>query len=324
MKKDPRSREDLLQEIEGLQMLCQQLLQEKEQETKLDYAWTGNLGHWYWNIKANHVTFNPLKAKAIGYDPQDLDEPIGYQFFTQKLHPDDYEKTMQNMRDHLAGTAPVYEVEYRIRHRDGSYRWFYDRGRITQRDDKGAPLFLAGIVFDITDRRMQQESLVAENRRLELQSTMDELTKVFNHRAIMEYLQSAMKQSEDDGTSLSVIMMDIDDFKKVNDSRGHLFGDDVLKTSAALMRESTRNQDRVGRYGGEEFLIVLPGSDASNAKKIGTRICRKIKAHDFDGCQVTISGGVASFSGESRMKLIEQADQNLYRAKQQGKDQVES
>lgn len=88
------TKEQLLERIEELEILCGELLKEKEQEAKLDYAWTGNLGHWYWNIKTNAVTFNLMKATALGYDKSELPEPVPYQFFTDKLHPDDYQNTM--------------------------------------------------------------------------------------------------------------------------------------------------------------------------------------------------------------------------------------
>ncbi len=86
------SREQLLKRINDLEMLTQELLNEKEQETRLEYAWTGNLGHWYWNVKTNEVTFNPLKVITLGYDKNEIPEHVSYQFFTDKLHPEDYQK----------------------------------------------------------------------------------------------------------------------------------------------------------------------------------------------------------------------------------------
>ncbi len=147
------SRKQLLDRISDLEMLTRELLKEKEQETRLEYAWTGNLGHWYWNIKTNEVTFNPLKVLTLGYDKSEIPEHVTYQFFTDKLHPEDFQKTMEAMRDHLYGKADVYEAEYRIKAKDGSYKWYYDRGKITQFNDQGKPTFLAGIVFDITEKK---------------------------------------------------------------------------------------------------------------------------------------------------------------------------
>lgn len=88
------TREQLLERIEELEILNRELLMEKEQETKLEYAWTGNLGYWYWNVKTNTVTFNSLKVTTLGYDKTEIPEHVTYQFFTDKIHPEDYNKTM--------------------------------------------------------------------------------------------------------------------------------------------------------------------------------------------------------------------------------------
>lgn len=150
-----------------------------ENEEQINFSWTGNLGHWYWDVKNNEVRFNDLKALALGYTKEELPEKIDYQFFTDKLHPDDYEGVMQNMRDHMMGLTGVYEVEYRIRTKEGRWKWFYDRGKVTRRDAAGKPVFLAGIVFDVT-RQKEQEVVVTvsdnglgieEERRLQLFET---------------------------------------------------------------------------------------------------------------------------------------------------------
>jgi len=103
-----KTKEQLIERIDELEILNQQLLKEKEQETKLEYDWTGNLGHWYWNIKTNNVTFNPLKVTVLGYEKEEIPEIVSYEFFTDKLHPEDHEGTMQAMKDHLYGREPVY------------------------------------------------------------------------------------------------------------------------------------------------------------------------------------------------------------------------
>jgi PAS domain S-box-containing protein len=127
----------------------------------------GNLAWWEWDIPANRVTFNKLKVEMLGYRVEDF-ENVGYQAFTELLHPDDYEKTMQAMRDHLEGRAALYEVEYRIRNKEGAYGWYYDRGSITDWGPQGEPTRLKGIVFDISDRKRlerERETLITELRQ---------------------------------------------------------------------------------------------------------------------------------------------------------------
>ena len=317
------TREQLVQRIAELELLNRELLAEKEQEVRLEYAWTGNLGHWYWHIGTNAVTFNPLKVAALGYAPDEVPEPVPYQFFTDRIHPDDYEHTMQAMRDHLAGQAAVYEVEYRIRAKDGTYRWYYDRGRITRRDTNGKPLFLAGIVFDVTEKKNMQLDLERKNRILVKLSATDGLTQVSNHRTVLEYLKAAMVEADRTRSPLSVALFDIDDFKHVNDSQGHLVGDQVLVDVAALIKGNIRETDQVGRYGGEEFMVVFAQADLATAAKAAERIRQAVAQHRFqDDLHITLSGGVSPYRGGSETDLVRTADVQLYEAKRQGKNRI--
>ena len=317
------SREQLLDRINDLEMLTQELLKEKEQETRLEYAWTGNLGHWYWNIKTNEVTFNPLKVTKLGYDISEIPEHVTYQFFTDKLHSEDFQKTMDAMRDHLYGKADVYEVEYRIRAKDGSFKWYYDRGKITQYDDNCKPLFLAGIVFDITEKKETQLELEYKNRILSEMSSIDGLTKIGNHRTLIEHLNAEIAEANRTCNPLSIAIFDIDDFKKVNDSRGHVYGDQVLVDVASIMKKSIRGSDFAGRYGGEEFMVIFPNTTVPVASKISERIRQAIEDYNFvDGLRITISGGVGQYNNETITELIHSADERLYSAKRNGKNQI--
>lgn len=317
------SNEELVSKIEELSRLNEQLLREREQESRLEYDWTGNLGHWYWNIKTNSVTFNPLKITTLGYGlPADLSS-VPYQFFTDKLHPDDHERAMNAMRDHLRGKAHVYEIEYRILAQDGSYHWFYDRGKITQYDEAGHPVFLAGIVFDITEKKRNEELLERENKLLAVKSSTDGLTSLKNHRAIIEELRAAVLAARNTGQNLSVAMFDLDYFKAINDTHGHHFGDIVLSKIAAIIKKNIRETDIAGRYGGEEFLLVFPNTPLSIARSICERIRLEIEAAVFEkGVRITISGGVQDYHGETTTALIDSADENLYEAKRSGRNRI--
>jgi diguanylate cyclase (GGDEF)-like protein/PAS domain S-box-containing protein len=325
MDKIHYTKEQLLERIEELEILNHELLQEKEQETKLEYAWSGNLGHWYWNVKTNTVLFNPLKITTLGYDENEVSKSVGYQFFTDKLHPEDYQKTMDAMLDHLNGKSKVYEVEYRIQAKNGKYKWFYDRGKITQFDEEGRPLFLAGIVFDITEKKELQMDLEYKNKILAEMSAIDGLTKISNHRTLIEYLKREIAEVNKTRTALSIAMFDIDDFKKVNDSKGHVCGDRVLVDVAASITKNIRSTDFAGRYGGEEFLVIFPKTNLSIAAKIAERIRIAVEQYRFgENLQITISGGLKQYEDESVMEFIRGADECLYKAKMKGKNQIES
>lgn len=147
------NKDELIAELQSKDRFIEHYQEEKAQELDLTFAWTGNLGHWYWDVKGNKVTFNKLKATTLGYSDEEVPENVGFEWFTEKLHPEDYEYVMQNMRDHLYGKSEAYEVEYRIKTKNGSWKWYHDRGTVTKRSNQGEPLFLAGIVFDITTKK---------------------------------------------------------------------------------------------------------------------------------------------------------------------------
>ena len=310
------SKEELLRRIDYLETVIFLLQEERDQEETLDYAWTGNLGRWYWEIGSNEVICNAKKYEAIGYSKDEVPKDIGYEFFTEKLHPEDYEPVMQNMREHLTGQRKAYEVEYRIKAKDGSYKWYYDRGVITKREEDGSPKLLAGIVFDITKKKEMEEEL-------EKLALLDSLTQIMNRRTIFEFLENETKRAERDQHSISVLMFDIDHFKDINDKYGHAMGDRVLIEVAALIKEEIREIDGLGRYGGEEFLVVLSGSDLDHAFLVAERIRHRVAQNQFEnGIRVTISGGLSAYKNQSLYDLVKEADKNLYVSKEKGRNCV--
>jgi len=317
------TREQLIEMIDELNMLNKELLSEKEKEAKLDFAWTGNLGHWYFNIKTDSVVFNPLKIIALGYTMDEIPQKVSYKFFTEKLHPEDYQKTMNAMMLNMEGKTSVYECEYRIQAKDKSWKWFYDRGSVTQRDDYGKPEFAAGIVFDITEKKEREFSLEEKNLLLRQESTTDELTGILNRRAIMEKLETRIKEALNNSSELSIAMFDIDKFKTVNDTKGHTFGDKVIKEVAKIISENLRGMDFIGRYGGEEFLAIYPNTNLEGAFLVCERIRKRVEEFDFgDGYKVTISGGVASEYSDGLTEFINIADKKLYEAKNSGRNKI--
>ncbi len=271
------------------------------------------------------MTFNPLKVTTLGYDKSEIPERVTYQFFTDKLHPEDFQNAMDSMRDHLYGKADVYEIEYRIKAKDGTFKWYYDRGRITQYDENGKPAFLAGIVFDITEKKETQLELEYKNRILSEISSIDGLTKIGNHRTLIEHLKAEIAETSRTSSQLSIALFDIDDFKKVNDSKGHVYGDQVLVDIASIMKKSIRGTDFVGRYGGEEFMVIFPNTILSVASKISERIRQAVEDYNFvDGLRITISGGTSQYNNETITELVHSADTKLYTAKRNGKNQIVS
>ncbi|MBU0682383.1 MAG: diguanylate cyclase [Proteobacteria bacterium] len=176
------------------------------------------------------------------------------------------------------------------------------------------------------NKRLQRvnNELKIKNKRLQESAVTDSLTNLYNHRHIIERLQEHVSASERYQRDLSVMMFDIDFFKKVNDTYGHPFGDEVLEQVSNTLREVIRTVDIAGRYGGEEFLVVMPETGLSKAKAIAERIRLALEALTWKHpIKVTISAGVAMWKKcESASELISRADTLLYEAKQGGRNQI--
>jgi len=160
----------------------------------------------------------------------------------------------------------------------------------------------------------------------------DGLTGLYNHRYVHERLEQEIERSNRYHSSITCVMLDIDDFKKVNDLYGHPFGDTVLVGITRLIREAVRRTDLVGRYGGEEFLVIMPQTSAEEALPIAERIVSMTANHAFVfkgivSLQTTVSVGLATYPSvehgvTSKSSLLSAADQSLYKAKRTGKNKA--
>ena len=174
-----------------------------------------------------------------------------------------------------------------------------------------------------------QQELARRNAEYERIASYDTLTGLLNRRAILEKVNEWLLHVRRYKGHLTVAMLDIDHFKRVNDKYGHRVGDRVLADLSSMMQRSIRRVDFAGRYGGEEFLVILPRTDAAGAAIMAERVRASLAAvpmHDAEGSdfQVTASLGVAEyFDGDDEDSLITRADAALYRAKEAGRNRVE-
>ena len=185
------------------------------------------------------------------------------------------------------------------------------------------------LLSGIADRLGPALSGIELRARLHEDSIRDPLTKLYNRRFMDESLHRELLRALRANSPLSLIMLDLDHFKRINDEHGHDIGDDVLVAVAQKLSKAVREEDYVFRYGGEEFVIVLPGANLDTARERALQACRDIRAFRIDAgnasVHVTVSAGVATFPehGSSQEELILQADKALYLAKQSGRDRIE-
>mgnify|MGYP002393284444 CR=1 FL=1 len=253
------------------------------------------------------------------------------------VHPDDRERLRRHFEDLLRG-EPVTAIACRMLHKTGRHLWLEMMWR-SMTDDDGRVARLQASSRDITERkeyerqledarrRLQanQESLVEANQRLAALASQDGLTGLKNRRAFEERMTEELARIRRSGQPVSLLLLDIDHFKAVNDSFGHPRGDEVLRTVARLFSRAIRDSDVAVRFGGEEFAVILPNTGVGGAQDMGERLRLLIASAPWEDRPITVSVGAATAESTSEVtlgELIEQADRALYRSKQAGRNRV--
>lgn len=219
-------------------------------------------------------------------------------------------------------------------------RYFYIKP-MSVYDAGGNVAGISSAWMDITERKMVEQQLASANQVLLQYAERDHLTGLFNRRYMDDRLNYEITRAQREGTSLSLCMADLDFFKRYNDTYGHQAGDRVLRSVADAMKGGVRPDDSVSRYGGEEFLIMLPDTDAEGARAVAERLRERVMSLNIEhetsplGGVLTISLGVMTWDAplsvcsiqspaEIGAELIHSSDAALYRAKQQGRNRVVS
>jgi diguanylate cyclase (GGDEF)-like protein/PAS domain S-box-containing protein len=270
----------------------------------------------------------PQIEELLGWTPESW---VSVEDWAERMHPEDREYVVNFcVSQSKAGTD--HEADYRALTRDGDYVWIRDVVHVVRNAD-GEVDSLVGFMFDISERKKTEEKLAALQKELEDLSFKDGLTGVANRRRFDAIMEMEWDNARRNHQPLSLVILDIDYFKEYNDHYGHIQGDECLKqVGAALKSAATRARDLLARYGGEEFVLVLPETDAKSAEKVAER-CRQqifklqIPHEKSKVCPVlTVSMGVGTVipgAGDEPAAFIHSVDQNLYRAKEKGRDCVE-
>lgn len=269
---------------------------------------------WRSNLNKECDYFNKTWLEFTG---RTFEEEYGYGW-AEGVHPDDYDRCVEIYVTNFEKQNP-FEMDYRLKRADGQYRWINDRGTPIY-DDNNNFIGFIGSCMDITEK--------IEGQILIEMAQTDTLCKTYNRQYSLKLLEDMFKEAKDNNTKLSLLMMDIDDFKNINDQYGHLTGDKVLSLIGQIVKNEIRNKDIIGRYGGDEFIIGITDSSTRTAEAIANRISRAAASYtipisDKKSLNFTISIGGTTLRDETTLdQLINNADKKLYEAKKNGKNTV--
>lgn len=285
-----------------------------------------------WKIDWETLTFSyigPQIETLLGWGPESW---VGIDDWAARMHPEDRERVV-NFCVAQSKAGSDHEADYRALTRDGDYVWVRDVVHVMRKED-GEVDSLVGFMFDISERKANEEKLLRLQKELEDLSLKDGLTGVANRRMFDSILRVEWANAQRHGQPISVVMLDIDYFKQYNDEYGHLAGDDCLKAVARTLEEAgLRGGDLLARFGGEEFLLLLPNTDEPSARRVAER-CRQrildqriLHAKSPVGPYLSASFGIATAIPTEEMdpvELVETADCHLYRAKGSGRNCIHS
>lgn len=419
------------------------LIESKERIDNIINA--ASVGTWEWNIQTEEIIINERYANILGYNLDEL-VPIDVEKWVGYMHEEDLENSDKIIKDHFEGKTEFYDCELRMKHKNGSWIWCHDRGKVRKWDKDGKPLIMFGLIFDVTERKKSEEEIlklttaieqasvsivmtdedgniqygnpafekatgysleealgknprilksgltpdevfedmwktITEGKswegdlinkrkdgsiyfeearitpivnkqgkivnylgikqdisqrkyleeRLKQTSIRDSLTNIYNRRYVFERLYQILELYRREGNIFSIAIIDMDFFKKINDTYGHQAGDLVLKEFSEILTLSTRAYDILGRYGGEEFIIVFQGSSKQASKAIVERILEKIREFNFrykdKEIKITFSCGICEVTEVHKDSLtveniVNVADKRLYKAKNSGRNQI--
>jgi diguanylate cyclase (GGDEF)-like protein/PAS domain S-box-containing protein len=315
-----------------------------------------NEGIWDWDAISGQVVRSPGWFRMLGYKIGSFEKDV----FTWEniIHPDDYAKVMEHFEAYLKGNTPTYCIQYRCRCSDGSYLWVEDRGKIVKRTPEGEVARMIGAHLDINAVKIAQDELRAQNILLQKDKAMletlvnertdelenlniklqeqleytnyianhDKLTSLYNRYMFDESLEKEIKRAKRYAHPLSFIITDIDYFKNINDTYGHQTGDKILIELSGILLENIRDIDILARWGGEEFVMILPDTSNEQVLSLAEKLRSIIQTHSFEqNISLTCSFGVTTFhEHDTNDAIFARMDKALYQAKESGRNNVKS
>lgn len=271
-------------------------------------------GIWDWDLRANRVSHNPYWYSTLGYEQESFDHSV--ENFVQLIHPADRDSVHEKIQALLEGRDLLYTAEYRLRHLDGHYLWVKDKGKIIEWDEQDKPIRMAGSFSDIT-------ALKQHNQELEAISHTDSLTFLPNRLQFERTFNSWMNENSPAFKNITLALVDLDDFKPVNDLHGHKMGDYVLQQISWRLASFGQDHRLIARIGGDEFVILQHAADhtSDDLNALFTQVCQSlndpISLPNGVTVQLTASIGYACTCNlpRNRTELLKKADEAMYTMK---------
>ncbi len=252
-----------------------------------------NDGWWDWNVQTDEMVFSEQWCKAFGFSPNEVSENC--RFRDMLVHPEDCAAVSEHYQNHLTGASPSVQIEHRMRTREGGTKWTLNRAKAVSRDARtGQATRVIGVDVDIT--KMHE---LAEQVRF--QESHDTLTGLFNRHSFERWVETVLEAPELAGLEHSVLMVDVDRLGFVNETCGHIAGDDLLKRVARLLRSQARQRDTIARLGGDEFGLFLEGCGLDPAERLARSVVGAVESLRFrwEGKEFPVSAcvGIALVTG---------------------------
>lgn len=310
----------------------QQALMESEERWKFALEGSGD-GVWDWNIQTGEAHYSKRWKEMLGFAENEVQNKASE--WSDRVHPEDISKVMAAIQAHIDAKTPSAEMEFRMLCKDGRWTWILGRGIVASRTCDGRPLRLVGTNTDITARRQLEE-------QIRQQALLDALTGLPNRRMLSDRLAQAMASSTRTGHYGALMVIDLDNFKALNDAHGHAAGDLLLVEVGRRLRSCAREMDTVARTGGDEFVVVIGdlGNTRGDAVLQAEFVAEKLRASlsapylltsGNDGRaepriehRCTASIGVALFVDHETTPddVLKSADSAMYQAKGAGRNAV--
>jgi len=292
-------------------------------EQMADTVWTVDM-----DMKPTYVGQSSIVN--LGFTPE---ERLG-QDLSEMVKPETYSRLMDllawELEEEKKGNADpdrTRTIEMEYYHKDGHTLWLENRVHAI-RDNDGTIVGLHGVSRNITKRKRMEDELRDSEKRYRELSTVDKLTQLYNLRQFYHQLKNEADRSNRYEQPLTLLFLDLDDFKAFNDAYGHIEGDKVLQRIGQVIKGCLRETDFAYRYGGEEFTAILPMTTEADGASIAERIRAETKEENFyplpdQAVHVTVSIGVAQYKQQEDMKAyVQRTDQWMYKGKRQGKNRV--